>query len=290
MPILCSIDVTLTSFEVPSERSRVLGLGQHQVQDVLGQVVIAARDEDLGAANLVLAAAHGLGLGERAADVATSVGLGQAHRAGVGPVVELRAVGADLLLGAEVLDDVSDALGQRRVHVERGVGAAHDLFGHRMQRERTGLAAKLFGDRQPSPADVVKRLPRRLEAVGSFDFAVDQLAAGGITGGVERSELVFGPAVDLFEYLLDLLLAPVFVRGLAEDVLQLELLEQNETGVAKVGFVAVDRLRHRKSPRCVERAVNEPSFSYGRHAALRQVRRSLAAVDRSGGRARQFPP
>jgi hypothetical protein len=144
----------------------VLGLGQDQVQDVLGQVVVAAGDEDLGAAELVLAAAHRLGLGQRAADVGAGVGLGQAHRAGVGAVVELGAVGRDLLLGAEVLDDVGHALGQRRVHVERRVGAAHDLLGHRVQRERPGLAAELLGDRQAAPADVVERLPRRLEAVG----------------------------------------------------------------------------------------------------------------------------
>jgi len=144
-----------------------------------------------------------------------------------------------------VLDDVGDALGQRRVHVERRVGAAHDLLGHRVQRERAGLAAELLGDRQAPPADVVERLPRGLEAGGRLDLAVDELAPGGVADRVQRAELVLGPGVDLFEDGHDLVLAPVLVRRLAEDLLELELLEQDEADVAQVGLVAVDRLGHR---------------------------------------------
>jgi hypothetical protein len=96
-----------------------------------------------------------------------------------------------------------------------------------------------------APADVVERLPRRLEAVGGLDLAALEATAGGVADRVERAELLLRPGVDLVEDGLDLLAAPVVVRLLAEDVLQLELLEQDEADVAEVGLVAVDRLGHR---------------------------------------------
>jgi hypothetical protein len=110
------------------------------------------------------------------------------------------------------------------------------------------MAAELLGDRQPAPADVVERLPRGLEALGRLDLAIDQRAAGGVAGRVQRAELILRPVVDLAEHRLDLLLAPVLVRGLAEDVLELELLEQHEADVAQVGLVAVDGLGHGEPP------------------------------------------
>jgi hypothetical protein len=72
-----------------------------------------------------------------------------------------------------------------------------------------------------------------------------EATAGGVADRVERAELLLRPGVDLVEDGLDLLAAPVVVRLLAEDVLQLELLEQDEADVAEVGLVAVDRLGHR---------------------------------------------
>ncbi len=78
MPSLCSIDAVTTSFGAPSEPSsfdpdlrhdeqrHALGAGgrafdarEHQVDDVLGQVVVAGRDPALGAADLVAVARRG---------------------------------------------------------------------------------------------------------------------------------------------------------------------------------------------------------------------------------------
>jgi hypothetical protein len=68
-------------------------LGQHQVDDVLGQVVLAAGDEDLGAADLVAAIGLGLGLGADDAQVGAGMRLGQAHGTGPDAGVHVRQVG-----------------------------------------------------------------------------------------------------------------------------------------------------------------------------------------------------
>jgi hypothetical protein len=136
-------------------------------------------------------------------------------------------------------DDVGRALGQRRVHVERRARAAHHLLDHHRERERPGLAAVLGLDRERAPAGLEQRLPRLLEAGRDADLAVVEPAALGVAGTVERAEHLLHPAVGLLEDRRDLVLAPVAVRRLAEDVVEPELLEQEERQVAEVGFVEI---------------------------------------------------
>ena len=71
---------------------RAVDAGEHEVHDVLGEVVIAGRDEDLRAADRV--AAVGVARRRRlgAADVAAGLRLGQAHRARPLPVQHARVV------------------------------------------------------------------------------------------------------------------------------------------------------------------------------------------------------
>src|SRR5690606_24037296 len=54
---------------------RVGQLGQHQVQDVVGEVVLAGGDEDLGAGDRVAAVVAGLGAGAQQAEVGAAVRL-----------------------------------------------------------------------------------------------------------------------------------------------------------------------------------------------------------------------
>jgi hypothetical protein len=62
------------------------------VDDVLGQVVLATGDEDLGAADLVAAVGLRLGLGADDAQVGTGVRLGQAHGTGPDAGIHVRQV------------------------------------------------------------------------------------------------------------------------------------------------------------------------------------------------------
>ena len=57
-------------------------LGEDEVDDVVGQVVLARRDEDLGAGDRVAAVVLRLGLGLDQAEVGAAMRLGQVHRPG----------------------------------------------------------------------------------------------------------------------------------------------------------------------------------------------------------------
>ena len=97
-----------------------LGAGQHQVEDVLEQVVGVTRgDEALHAVDVPGAVVLLDGLGAAGADVGAGVGLGEHH--GGAPA----ALGGDagpllLLLGAEVVEDVGEACAHRRTSTRPG--------------------------------------------------------------------------------------------------------------------------------------------------------------------------
>ncbi|MNN42005.1 hypothetical protein D3C81_1561570 [compost metagenome] len=61
---------------------RIRQTGKDQVNDVGGQVLLAAADEDLAAADLITAVGLRLGTGAQQGKVGTGLGLGEAHGAG----------------------------------------------------------------------------------------------------------------------------------------------------------------------------------------------------------------
>src|SRR5262249_44536398 len=81
---------------------------------------------------------------------------------------------------------------------------------------------------------------------------------------VDRTEHLADPVVDLVEDGADLILAPVRVRRLTKQLLQLELLEEEELEVAEIGLVVVERLGHGRH------LLNESSFIFDQGRAVRQ--------------------
>jgi hypothetical protein len=75
------------------------GRAQHEMEDVLGEVVLAGRDEDLGAGDRVAAVGLRLGLGAQHAEIGAAMGLGEAHRARPGAVGQLGQVELLQLVG-----------------------------------------------------------------------------------------------------------------------------------------------------------------------------------------------
>jgi len=131
MPILCSMEPHLTPFAAAEaailvgqhlryhEQADALGARrgvrqprQYQVDDVVGQVVLAGADEDLGARDCVRPVGQRLGLGAQDAQVAARVRLREAH--GARPLAgdHLRQVALLDFLGAVRLDGQRGALGQ----------------------------------------------------------------------------------------------------------------------------------------------------------------------------------
>jgi hypothetical protein len=132
-----------------------LDAGQHQVDDVLGHVVLAAADPDLLAGDAVAAVGLRDGLGADQAEVRAAVRLGQVHGAAPLPGGELGQVELLLLVRAAHRDGRVGAMGQARIHAEGHVGPAHHLREGHVDHVRQALAAvgRLDAQRHPAALD-----------------------------------------------------------------------------------------------------------------------------------------
>ena len=142
---------------------RAADLGQHQMDDVVGHVMLTRRDENLGAADLVAAIRLRLGLGADEAEIGAAMRLGQVHRAGPAPVDHVGQEALFQLVGCRDIDRGNRSTCQARVHRKRHIGGA-EIFLHR-HRNRVGQSLPaIFGrGTQCPPAAVAELLIRFLE-------------------------------------------------------------------------------------------------------------------------------
>ena len=134
--------------DAPGAGGRVGGAGQDEVDDVVGQIVLAVGDEDLLTPDPVGAVTHGLGPTGEGPHIRPGLRLGQVH--GASPLAGEHAGEVEvLLLGrAMVLEGVDGALGQQGAQGEGHVGAGQHLLdddGHR-PREAPAPVAGVEGD------------------------------------------------------------------------------------------------------------------------------------------------
>ena len=125
---------------------------QHEMHDVVGHLVVAVGDEDLGAEDAIAA----VGLLDRAAlepaQVRARVRLGQVH--GAGPLARhhLRQVEALELVRALRLDGVDGAEREQRAQAERQVGGVPHLAGGGGDRLAAGSARPIPRARRARPS------------------------------------------------------------------------------------------------------------------------------------------
>ena len=168
MPSLCSIEAQRTSLRAPSEpssltqelrheeqrdaaraRRRVGQPRQHEMDDVVGEVVLAVGDEDLLAGDAVAAVAGALGLRAQRADVGAGLRLGEVHRARPFAGDELRRDRcACSVVGAVRGERLDRAHGQHRADAERHRGRVPHLDAGGVERVRQPLAAPFVGRRK----------------------------------------------------------------------------------------------------------------------------------------------
>ena len=129
---------------------RVRQARQHQVDDVLGEVLLATADEDLAAADRVAAVGLRLGAGAQEGEVGAGLGFGQAHGAGPFAAHQLAQVVAPQRLVAMLVQGQHGALGQPRIDAEGQAGSR--CTAGRLRESRWG-----WTPRRPSAS----RLPRR---------------------------------------------------------------------------------------------------------------------------------
>jgi hypothetical protein len=207
---------------------------QREVHDVVGEIVVAAGDEDLGAAQQVVPVGGGRRDGGDVGQARPGLRLGQRHRAGPLAAVHPRHVGRAQVGVAERLDQVGRALGQAEVAVGAGVGGHQVRGGQREHRQRQLLAADLDRPRRGDQVEVAQLAKQRVELRVDHDPAVDQprrLLVEGAVRGVERRAGQAAGGVDRGEERRAVVLGEVRQRG---ERRQVEHLVEQERDVAIV--------------------------------------------------------
>ena len=165
---------------------RVRGTGQHQMDDVVGEVMIACGDEYLGAADAVAAVVLGHGACTQQAEVGAAVGLGETHRPA--PFTGCHAGKIEVFqrwIGI-ALQCAPGAVGQAGIEAEGEVAGADHFVDQHVQRLWQPLAAifGIEGDAVPARrGEVVVGL---LETFRGGDLAVLPLARLFIAAAIER--------------------------------------------------------------------------------------------------------
>ena len=175
--------------------------GQHEVDDVVGHVVLAPRDPDLRAGDLVGAVVLLDGTGAHCADVGAGLGLGEVH--GARPLARhhLGQPGLALDLVAVDQERVDRALGQQRRHRERFVRRREHLLHGDADQPGEPSAAVGLGEGHAAPAGRHVVLVRRDESLGrGHGVVLVPDAALLVADAVERGDLVLHEPGALLEH------------------------------------------------------------------------------------------
>src|SRR3954469_19607317 len=166
---------------------------EYEVDDVLGQIVLTRRDENLGAGDRVGTVSLLHGLGAREPEIRAAMRLGEVHRAGPFAARHVGQIELFLLVGAVMQESRDRALRQARIHRERDARAAHQLVYHDGHRTGQALPAVFGRDRNAHPATVGILLVTFLEAGRRGDAAVSvALATLHVADAIERLHDLFG--------------------------------------------------------------------------------------------------
>ncbi len=174
--------------------------GQDEVDDVVGQVVLAPGDEDLGPGQSPATAVDRHGLRPHRGEIGAGVGLGQVHRARPLPGDQPRQEPGLLVRRTPGRQQLDGALGEDRVERERQVGRAEHLLEAQADRRREPAAAvrRRCGDRAPAGGDELfegraegrRRRDVAVRLVEARPLAVARPVGGGHDVGREAAELV----------------------------------------------------------------------------------------------------
>ena len=214
-------------------RRRVGQLRQHEVDDVLGQVMLAGGDEDLGAGERVAALARRHRLGADEAQVRAAVGLGQAHGAAPGAVAQVWQVGLLQPLRGVQLDHRGGTVGEQRVHAESQIRRAHHLVEDHADELRQPLAAVVRRHGDAGPAGIDEGLVGLLVALRCAHHAVLVVAAFLVRRAIERQQRVLAELGALLDHGVDHVGRGVLVAGQRGELAHVEQLVEHEAHVAK---------------------------------------------------------
>ena len=183
---------------------RALDAGEHEMDDVLGQIVLAGGNENLGAGDFVGAVRLRHRAGAHKTEIGAALRLGQVHRAGPLAADELGQVERLLLGGGVGEDRRGRALREARIHGKGHVRRAKKFADGLRERHRQALAAEFGRRRGADPAAFGQPLVGVLESGRRGHRAVRlALAAFLVADAIERRQHVLAEFRRFFEHRLD---------------------------------------------------------------------------------------
>ena len=218
-------------------RGRVRRTRQHEVDDVLGHVVLTVGDEDLGAENLVGAVALRHGARAHGGEVGTGLRLRQVHRAG--PLAGDQGLDeARLLLGGTGRQQRFDgAVRQQADEGERDVRAVEHLDARRGDELGQALAAEFRRVLHALPAGVRETAERFLESLRRRDLAVVPVTRLLVAGMIQWGDDFAAELRVLFQHGLDGVGRRVFAAGQLIDLGQVGQFVHDEQHVLQRGLI-----------------------------------------------------
>ncbi len=212
------------------------GPGQHEVEDVLGHVVLAAGDEPLDALDVPGTVRLPDRLGPAGAHVGSGVGLGEHH--GGGPPAVDRMPGEPLLFGRAQLVEGPRERGTAGVHPDRRVGSQHEFRDRPHQGTGHHRAAELGRQLEPEPLGIDKGMERLAEGLRHPHRVGGRVELG--RRAVARHERLCQRAgrqpVDLVEHAAGGVVVDLVEGPATEHILPAEQLEQVELDIAQVAL------------------------------------------------------
>ena len=208
--------------------------GQHGMDDIRRQLMIAAGDEDLLPGNEVGAVALAHGLGRERAQVAARTRFGQAHGARPFPGVHPFAVGGLEILTAEGLDQVGGAARQQHLKAQGRVGAHDEFADPRSHGFGQAHATELGTHGGADPATRGEVPVGRSETLGKRDTPVLETGAGAVALLVAGRYAASGHLQGLVQHHGQLIPVELLVVLGTQHGIQIKPLQQVESDITIV--------------------------------------------------------
>ena len=183
--------------------------GEHEMDDVVGEVVLAIGDEDLGAGEPVAAVGGALGAGAQRADVGAGMGLGELHRPHPLPGDELFEVGRLELLRSVGGERIGGGDGEHRAEPEGHRRRVPHLGADGADCTRQALAAPFGGAGDPVPPGGGPRAVGLLPARCRRHLAVLERIAVAVAVAIDRRHHLGRDAAGLLDDRFDEIVAEV---------------------------------------------------------------------------------
>ncbi len=226
---------------------RIRRAREHEVDDVVGVVVLAVGDEDLLAEELVRPVALRHGARAHGGEVRAGLRLRQVHGPGPGAGHHLRQEPVLELLRAAQRDRLDRALRQHRAEIEGEVRRMPHLLDGGPEEVRQPLAAVVGRLDEPVPAVLAELQVRGLESGRRLHRAVGKpLHALAVADAIERIEHVGRELRRFVEDRRDHVGCRLLVSGEPGDLFEPGELVHDEPHFGEGGLIGA----HRESPAC----------------------------------------